>query len=306
MSPLRGSEAAGKFKAGTCALIGLPNVGKSTLLNALIGEKLSIVTPRPQTTRRRLLGIYTDEAHQAVFVDTPGLLKPRYLLQRAMLAEADRARSDADVRVYVVDVGYPASIEGAREYGARWGGESLLCLNKADRVPPSRLAETQTELGELGWAWTGETVATKEHGVRELRAAILERLPESPPLYPVDEISTASLRYLAAEFVRETVFEELSKEVPYSVAVGVDEFREGEEPVYIAATVFVERESQKGIVIGEKGKMIRKIGTRSRHKIESLIGERVYLDLRVKVLRNWRRQAAKLKLLGYPAVSGER
>jgi GTP-binding protein Era len=298
------------FKAGTCALIGLPNVGKSTLLNRLVEERLSIVTPRPQTTRRRLLGIYTDDRHQAVFIDTPGLLEPRYLLQRAMLAEADMARSEADVVVYVVDVGYPASVEGAREFGARSRGRAspavLLCLNKADRLPASRLVEVRAGLEAFPWGWIGEAVATADHGVQELRAAILERLPESPPLYPEDEISTASLRYLAAEFVRETAFEELSEEVPYAVAVGVDEFREGEEPVYIAATIFVERESQKGIVIGAKGRMIRKIGTRSRHKIERLVGRSVYLDLRVKVLHNWRRQVGKLKLLGFPTVPGER
>ncbi len=299
-------DTADGFKAGMCAIIGLPNVGKSTLLNQLVEETLSIVTPRPQTTRRRLLGIYTDERHQAVFIDTPGILEPRYLLQRAMLAESDRAAADADVIVYVVDAGYPASIEAAGSFVDSYGAGALLCLNKIDRLPPKRLAETFAQFETDQWAWAGTTIATHGSGVSELRNAILERLPESPPLYPEDEISTASLRYLAAEFIREAAFEELAEEVPYAVAVGVDEFREGEEPVYISATIFVERESQKGIVIGSKGRMIRTIGTHSRQKIEKLLGERVYLDLRVKVLANWRKQEAKLKLLGFPSVPGKR
>lgn len=299
-------DTAASFKAGTCAIIGLPNVGKSTLLNGFVEETLSIVTRRPQTTRRRLLGIYTDDRHQAVFIDTPGILEPRYLLQRAMLAEANRAAADADVIVYVVDAGYPASIEGAESFVGTHGAGVMLCINKIDRLPPARLAELFAQLEAGEWAWVGTTIATAGNGVPELRNAILERLPESPPLYPEDEISTASLRYLAAEFVRETAFEELSEELPYAVAVGVDEFREGEEPVYIAATIFVERESQKGIVIGKKGSMIRTIGTASRKKIERLVGERVYLDLRVKVLANWRKQEAKLKLLGFPSVPGKR
>ena len=299
-------DSAPGFKAGTCAIIGLPNVGKSTLLNGLVEETLSIVTARPQTTRRRLLGIYTDDRHQAVFVDTPGILEPRYLLQRVMRAEADRAAADADVLVYVVDAGYPASIEGAASFAETRGTGALLCLNKIDRLTPDRLSDLFGEFERQQWAWLGTTIATDGRGVTELRSAITERLPESPPLYPEDEISTASMRYLAAEFIRETAFEELDEEVPYAVAVGIDEFREGEEPVFIAATIFVERESQKGIVIGQKGRMIRKIGTRSRHKIEGLLGERVYLDLRVKVLANWRKQEAKLKLLGYPPVPGKR
>lgn len=299
-------DVAAGFKAGTCAIIGLPNVGKSTLLNGLVEETLSIVTPRPQTTRRRLLGIYTDDRHQAVFIDTPGLLEPRYLLQRAMLAEADRAAADADVIVYVVDAGYPASIEGAQSFADSHGTGTLLCLNKIDRLPPPRLLELYAEFEAGDWAWFGTTVATAGSGVPELRDAILERLPESPPLYPEDEISTASVRYLAGEFIREAAFEELAEEVPYAVAVGVDDFREGDEPVYIAATIFVERESQKGIVIGKKGRMIRGIGTSARQKIERLLGERVYLDLRVKVLANWRKQEAKLKLLGFPSVPGKR
>lgn len=289
-----------------CAIVGLANVGKSTLLNRLVGETLSIVTPRPQTTRRRLLGIYTDDRHQAVFIDTPGILEPRYLLQRAMLAEADRAASDADVIVYVVDAGFPVSIEGAAAFLSSHGGAPLLCINKADRLPPDRISELTSSFEGTGWAWVGTTVATEGTGVDDLRATILDRLPESPALYPEDEISTASLRYLAAEFIRETAFEELAEEVPYAVAVGVDEFREGEEPVYIAATIFVERESQKGIVIGAKGRMIRRIGTRSRAKIEGLLGEQIYLDLRVKVLANWRKKEAKLKLLGFPSVPGKR
>ena len=299
--------AAESFKAGICAIIGLPNVGKSTLLNQLVGERLSIVTSKAQTTRQRLLGIYSDDRHQAVFVDTPGLLRPRYALHESMQAEAERARTDADVLLYVVDLGWESSVDHAREFQSPPGVPSILCLNKADRVSVDGLAAIETSLVEReAWHSTIATQATKPEGVDEVRQAILALLPDSPPLYPVDEIATASVRFLAAELIRETCFEELSDEVPYSTAVEIEAFREGDDPVYIAALIYIERESQKGIVIGRGGSMIREIGRRSRLKIERLIERPVYLDLRVKVMPNWRRRPGGLKLLGYDLPSGSR
>ena len=300
-------DAVGSFKAGICAIIGLPNVGKSTLLNQLIGEKLSIVTHKAQTTRQRLLGIFSDDHHQAVFVDTPGLLEPRYALHESMQAEVARAKSDADVILYVVDLGWNSSLEHARDFIPPPGAPSILCLNKTDRVGADELTEIEASFTEdLRWHSCISTQATASSGVDRVRASILALLPVSPPLYPVDEIAAAPVRFFAAELIRETCFEELADEVPYATAVEIDAFREAEEPVYISAMIYIERESQKGIVIGKGGAMIKTIGRKARGKIEHLIERPVYLDLRVKVMPNWRRRPGRLKLLGYDLPPGSR
>jgi len=292
------------FRAGFVAVIGLPNVGKSTLVNRLVGQRLSIVTPKAQTTRQRLLAIYTDSEHQAVFVDTPGLLEPRYLLQQGMREEAEAAAVDADLVLYVADAGYPRSVQHAMEWEAPSTTPSILCVNKQDRIT-SEDGERAIRSLESGVSWKSvhRTLATTGAGVESLRERILESLPVGPALYPEDDVATAPLRFFAAELVRETCFEELGQELPYSIAVGVEEFRESEVPVFVSATIYVERESQKGMVIGKGGTMIRRIGTVARRKLEAMIDARVYLDLRVKVLRNWRRNPARLKLLGYPVPS---
>ncbi|WP_419161979.1 GTPase Era [Candidatus Palauibacter sp.] len=292
---------AGGFRAGFVAILGLPNVGKSTLLNAFLGERLSIVTPRAQTTQRRLLGIHSDSAHQAIFIDTPGLLKPRYTLHRSMREEALSALSDADVAVVVVDAGFGPSVDWAGEFAASIHVPKLLCLNKVDRIDVGRLEEIERALACGGWESVHGTCATQGQGVGELLEAVLSRLPESPPLYPVDELSDAPVRDFAAEMIRETCLEELSEEVPYAVAIRIEQFRErgGDRPVYIEAVVYVERESQKGIVVGGGGSMIRRIGTRSRGKIERFLGRRVFLELRVKVLANWRKKTHHLRVLGF-------
>jgi len=275
-------------------------VGKSTLLNRLVGEKLSIVTRKPQTTRQRILGIATDDAHQVVFVDTPGLLDPRTLLQRSMQEAAERAIVDADVLVVVVDAGYPPSVKAARTIHAPSGIPAIACLNKADRLSPDALAALEREFSAERWCACQATTATTGAGVEQLKTEILSRLPESPPYFPVDDIATAPLRYFVAESIREACFEELAEEVPYSTAVAIEEFRERSDPLYISATIFVEHESQKGIVVGRGGAMIRRIGTRARKSAERLLGRRAYLDIRVKVLANWRKRPVKLRLLGYP------
>lgn len=308
MTRPEGRDVEEAFRAGFVAIVGLPNVGKSTLLNGLVGARLGIVSPKAQTTRRRLLGIYSDERHQAVFVDTPGLLRPRYPLQEAMLREALEAREEADALLYVVDAGFGPSIEDA--LGARPPPEvpAVLCLNKVDRLAPPEADALAERLAEARWDPVLPTVATEGRGVDALRAAVLERLPPSPPYYPTDELATAPVRFFVAEFVRESCFEKLAEEVPYSVEVEVEEFRERGEggPTYIAARVYVERASQKGIVIGEGGRMIRDIGTDARRKIEAFLGGPVYLELRVKVLPNWRRRRNLLKLLGFRTPSDGR
>lgn len=286
-------------RAGFCALSGRANVGKSTLLNRLVGAELAIVTPRPQTTRRRLLGIYSSEEGQAVFVDAPGLLEPRNPLQRAMRGEAEEALEGADVVVYVTDAGYEPSLEAAREFRPPHDMSAILCLNKTDRVSEGRRAELEREFGEGPWERVVATIATEGVGVDALREAVFGGLPPSPPLYPPDQLTTASRRFFVEEFVREACFGELAEEVPYSVAVRVEEFREDEEPLYISAVIYVERSSQKGIVIGEDGTMIRRIGTAARGRVQEFLDRRVYLDLWVKVLPKWRKKPDRLSRLGY-------
>lgn len=302
----RESEDRQDFRAGFCALVGLPNVGKSTLLNRLVGEKLVIVSPRAQTTRTRTGGIYSDASHQVVFEDTPGLVEPRYLLQEGMRREAEEAARGADVVVYVADCGFSPSLEAARGYDPPRDARPLLCVNKTDRVSPERREEFFRAFEADGrWEAVVGTVASEGRGVDRLRSEVLRRVPRSPPLYPTDQLATASLRELAAEFVRECCYGALREEVPYSVAVEIHEFREDDDPVYLGGTIYVERESQKGIVIGSGGRMIRRIGTCARDDIERLVGAQVYLDLRVKVLPKWRKKAGALARLGLPLPERE-
>jgi GTP-binding protein Era len=288
------------------ALVGLPNVGKSTILNRLVGESLSIVTHKAQTTRRRLRGIYTDEGHQAVFIDTPGLLDPRYALQRGMQEEAVAALEGADVVVSIVDAGFDPSLEWAAGFTPPGEVRNLLCINKIDRVSEDEVAAIEARLGG-GRDAVFRTDASRGVGIDELRAGILDALPESPAFYPPDDLSDAPVREFVAELVRETCLEELDQEVPYAIAVQVEQFKErgAGKPTYIEAIVYVERESQKGIVVGAGGRTIRKIGSRSREKIERFLGGAVYLELRVKVLANWRKRPGKLRVLGLRVPSEE-
>ena len=236
------------FRAGFVAIVGLPNVGKSTLLNAFLGERLAAITPKAQTTQRRLLGIYSDEVAQAVFIDTPGLLEPRYTLHRSMKEESLSALDDADLVLAVADAGFEPSLEWAGEFGHAIRVRRILCLNKIDRINGARLEKLKAKLEDAGWDGVHATCATRGEGVTELRDALLGRLPESPPLYPVDELSDAPVRDFVAEMIRETCLEELADEVPYAVAIRIEEFRErrGGKPTHIEAVVYVEKESSSG------------------------------------------------------------
>jgi GTP-binding protein Era len=284
-------------RAGMVAVVGKPNAGKSTLLNRLIGEKLSITSEKPQSTRDRIVGILTKDDVQMVVLDTPGLLEPRYALQRSMRATALQALEDADVIVYLADArdGVPAPLEEAAELERTPRAPIVTVLNKADTLTATgrdalrRAAPNALQLS----ARTGE-------GVEALIQALTPHLPESPFLYPDDEIGTQPVRFFASELVRETALEQLEDEVPYSVACAIEEFREERSPVYIRAIIYVERESQKGILVGHHGARIREMGRASRVKIEHLLGKPVFLDLWVKVLPNWRRNAQSLRRLGYP------
>jgi GTP-binding protein Era len=283
-------------RAGIVTVVGKPNAGKSTLLNRIVGEKLSIVSEKPQSTRDRVVGIRTTDDVQMIVLDTPGLLNPRYELQRAMRSTAIRALKDADVVVYLADATErtPPPLVEAAELDAPPTAPVWTVLNKADAIRP-------VEREELAQALPGARFisALTGDGVDELLQALGEALPVSPFLYPEDEISTASVRFFVAELVRETALEQLDEEVPYSLACEVEEFRETGTPVYIRTVLYVERESQKRILIGANGQRIRDIGRAARAKVEAFVGAAVYLDLWVKVLPNWRKSDSAVRRFGY-------
>jgi GTP-binding protein Era len=283
-------------RAGIVTVVGKPNAGKSTLLNRIVGQKLSITSPKPQSTRDRIVGIRTEEGVQMVILDTPGLLEARYALQSAMRAAALEALRDADVVIYLADAGdgEPPPLKDAARVAAPPKAPVLLALNKIDMLTGEQRDVLRARHPEayLVSAVTGD-------GVDALLSAAGERLPESPYLYPEDDVSTQSLRFFTSELVRETALEQLDEEVPYSIACGIEEFREDRSPVYIRAVLYVERDSQKRILIGAKGARIREIGRVARAKVEALVGAPVYLDLWVKVQPNWRRDERALRRFGY-------
>ncbi len=289
-------------RAGHVALVGRPNVGKSTLLNALVGEKLSIVTPRAQTTRETVTGILTMPGAQLVFVDTPGLLEPRYALQRAMRVWALEALADADVVLLLLDATRPDELPDAEALAVLQQRRAALvvAINKTDAGSAADVAALEAwSARELGLAPRRLAAATGE-GVAALRDELVARVPESPFLFPEDELAVQSVRFFVTELIRETIFEEYEQEVPYATAVRIEEYREAAEPVYIRATIYVERDTQKQILIGRGGERIKRLGQRARAKIEEFVGGPVYLDLWVKPLANWRRKAHTLKYLGFP------
>jgi GTP-binding protein Era len=287
-------------RAGIVTVAGKPNVGKSTLLNRIVGEKLSITSPKPQSTRDRVVGIRTTDDSQMVILDTPGLLNPRYPLQVAMRSTAIRALEDADVIVYLADAtdGPPPSLFEAAGLERVPSTPIITALNKSDRLDPTAAATLSGQDLVLVSALTGD-------GIPDLLTRIEQNLPESPFLYPADEISTQPVRFFVAEMVRETVLEQLHDEVPYSVAVQIEEYREDRSPLYIRAVIYVERDSQKAIIIGSKGAQIRRIGEDARAKIEAFAGSKVYLDLWVKVLANWRKNPSSLSRFGYQTATGK-
>jgi GTP-binding protein Era len=295
-------------KAGDIALVGRPNVGKSTLLNQLIGERLSIVTPRAQTTREAVTGILTTEDSQLIFVDTPGLLDPSYTLQRAMLETALNVLRDADLALLLLDATRPEEVPSGEALAALHakGGTVFIAINKTDVAPESGVATlhewSQAEFGRT----PVEIAAFTGKGTEALLDALRAALPESPFYYPADDLAVQPVRFFVAEMIRETIFEEYEEEVPYASVAAIDEYREDSDPIFIRATIYVERESQKGILVGRGGAGIKKLGERSRAKIEAFVGGHVYLDLRVKALPNWRKKVSSLQYLGFPVPDSMR
>jgi GTPase len=288
-------------KAGYVALVGRPNVGKSSLLNAMIGEKLSIVTPRAQTTREKVLGIFTEDGVQIVFVDTPGLLEPSYVLHRSMLAAAVEAVRDSDLVLLLLDGTRPEELPAgeALEELRKRSSALYVVVNKIDASKESDVATLEAwSVAELGKQPLLISAKTGKE-LKKLREMLANALPTSPYFYPEDDIAVQNLRFFAEELIRETIFEQYDQEVPYATVARVEEFKEDRSPVYIRATVFVERESQKPIIIGKQGAGIRGLGQAARLKIEQLLGEPVYLDLWVKPMPGWRNKPASLRFLGY-------
>ncbi|HUP01145.1 MAG TPA: GTPase Era [Gemmatimonadota bacterium] len=305
--PATGKDVAAEeisTRAGFVTLVGRPNAGKSTLLNALVGEHLAAVSRKVQTTRHRIPGFWTRDEAQIVFVDTPGLLDPTYALQEAMIDTAHQAVEGVDAVYFLVDHDAPSARESALLHQLEGAGVPLfLLLTKMDQVPPPRL-----ETRERGWAaltnWFGRhrISARTGEGIEPLLQVTVALLPEQPFFYPADQLTDLNVRFLAAELVREACYEELGAELPYSVHVEVTEWKEpdGEgNSTNIHAVIHVERESQKGIVIGEGGRCVKAIGIRARPLIEALLNSPVYLSLRVKVRRKWSRRPPDLKFFGY-------
>lgn len=287
-------------RSGVVAVIGKPNVGKSTLINAILGQKIAITTPKPQTTRQNQLGIYTTENEQILFVDTPGLHKPHNDLGEFMTSAATDALRDADVNLWILDVSEPPSRADqiiAETLGTIAASTPVvLVLNKIDAAKSSDYS-AYTAL--IDHAAEFPVSALNGDGVQELLAAVVDMLPHGPRYYPADQVSDQNLRFIAAEVVREKIMLNTEQEIPHSVAVNITAYREEDHQHAIEATIYVERDSQKAIIIGKGGSMIKKIGTQARHELMKLFDTTVHLDLHVKVLKNWRSDENLMKRVGY-------
>ena len=292
------------FKAGFVAIVGAPNAGKSTLLNYVLGEKVAIVTPKPQTTRHRILGVMTEPKAQLVFWDTPGLHAPgSALLNREMMNRALAALDDSDLALWVVD-----AVGRGREHATALEVVSqnkkrpvVVALNKVDAVPDKTLLlPLIKELEEAAAPRIIVPISAKTgDGVRPLLDEIIKLLPENPPFYPEDTLTDQPERVIAAEMVREAVFKLTSQEIPYATAVTIDEFKDEGALISISATIHVEKESQKGVIIGKGGAMLKKIGQTARINIERMVGVKVFLKLFVRTTRDWSKKKSTLLEFGY-------
>jgi GTP-binding protein Era len=287
-------------KAGFVNIIGNPNVGKSTLMNALVGEKLSIITPKAQTTRHRIMGILSEEDYQIVFSDTPGILETHYKLHESMMKFVDSAFLDADLFVLVTEVNEDFQNENVIDKLVRSGKPVLVLLNKID------LSE-QKKVEEILDAWSKKMPKAEVMPVSALHIFNIEKvlgwiivnLPENPPYYSKEELTDRPQKFFVAEMIREKIFLNYSQEIPYCTEVEVDTFKEEETITKIRAVIYVSRESQKGIIIGNKGEALKRVGTQARKDMEEFLGKKVFLELFVKVSKDWRNNENQLKKFGY-------
>jgi GTP-binding protein Era len=300
-TPLKTPEKS--FKCGYVALCGAPNVGKSTLLNRLVADKLAITSPKPQTTRHRLLGVVNLAGAQILFLDAPGLMDPKGLLNENLVKAAVSALNDADVVIWLVTPREQAAEHEAVLAQLRLINKPLLiAINKIDTLPKLQILPLMEKYHALRpEAPVVPIAALTGDGLPNLLEEIIKHLPEAAPLYPQELLTDQTERFLAAEFIRERVFQHTAQEIPYAAAVKIEEFDESERPrlVKIRAVIFVERDSQKAIVIGKKGSMLKLIGQEAREELEKLLDCKVFLELWVKVWKNWRKDPRALRELGY-------
>ncbi len=288
-------------QAGFVNIIGKPNVGKSTLMNVLIGERLSIISSKAQTTRHRILGIMNEENYQIIFSDTPGMLKPKYELHKNMMSFVNISMEDADVIVFVTDL-YETDeeIEDILEKIKKSEIPVLLVINKIDLAKEGQL-DTITEYwtSRLNVATVIPISATENFNTERITQEILERLPQHPPYYDKEELTDRPERFFASEIIREKIFKNYKKEIPYSSEVVIEDFVEDPKIIRVRATIYVERDSQKGIIIGDKGSALKKVGIAAREEMEKFFQKKVFLETFVKVEQDWRKNKLKLKKFGY-------
>jgi len=287
-------------KAGFVNIIGKPNVGKSTLMNALIGEKLCIITPKAQTTRHRILGIVNTDDYQVVFSDTPGIIEPHYKLQETMMREVDGAFEDADILLYIVEVGEQAVDNELTQKIKSQGHSLIVAINKVD-LSEQAFVETKLKAWQEIFPDADIIPVSALHGmnIQSVFNKILDKLPENPPYYEKDALTDRSERFFVAEKIREKILLNYQKEIPYSVEIAVDQFKDKGDLIHIIAYIFVARESQKAIIIGHEGKAIKKVGTQARIDLEEWLGKKIFLELSVKVIKDWRDSEKELRKFGY-------
>jgi GTP-binding protein Era len=287
-------------KAGFVNILGKPNVGKSTLMNALVGEKLSIITAKAQTTRHRIMGIVNGEDFQIVYSDTPGILKPHYRLHQSMMKNVESAMLDADIFIYICEAGDDAENNEVVEKLKKTDVPVLLIINKIDLSSQSAVELKMKQWKDiLPKAEIIPIAALLPFNLEKVLSTIMEHLPESPPYFPKDELSDKTMRFFVSEIIREKILTNYQKEVPYSTEVLVEEYKEDDKIIRIRALIFVARESQKAIILGHRGNSIKKVGTEARKDIEAFLDKKVYLELFVKVSKDWRNDERQLKRFGY-------
>ncbi len=289
-----------EFKSGFVGIFGKPNAGKSTLLNALLNEKLAIVSPKAQTTRNKILGILTEKKYQIIFSDTPGLLESSYKLHERMMGEVALAKQGTDIVLYIIDAKDDLLSNLEMFQGLKTKQATIIVINKIDKGNADKVARIHKEFQEFKQVKKIiEISALKKTNLEELLGSIVELLPEMPPYYDEDTLTDKPMRFFVSEIVREKLFFELDEELPYHAAVYVRQYEEKNTLTKIVADIVVSRESQKGILIGQGGSMIKKIGQTAREDIEKFIDRKVFLELHVKVRKDWRNNDLYLKEYGY-------
>ena len=288
-------------RSGFVNILGNPNVGKSTIMNALVGEKLSIITSKAQTTRHRIMGIVNGEDFQIVYSDTPGILRPKYKLQETMMNFVNSAISDADLILYVTDVMERTADEG--EYIDKIKGSGIPVIIAVNKVDLTNQGDLEKIVESWHLAFPDSPVipisALKNFNLDSLLNAVLARLPESPPYFPKDQLTDKYERFFASEIIREKVLVNYKKEIPYSVEIEIESFKDEKDIIKIRALIHVTRDSQKGIIIGHKGSMLKRVGTEARHDMEDFFRKKIFLELYVKVTKDWRDKPLVLKRFGY-------